>query len=77
MKSYHRRLTESSKILFGAYEEERQHALEDRSTFTSSELKELEVSFPDGGGRTNPDTYEIESLFEEKKVSIKDLPEIC
>jgi hypothetical protein len=42
-----------------SYESDRQHALEDRSKYTTAELVELDItSISDGGGRTNHESYE-------------------
>jgi hypothetical protein len=71
MKSYRKRLTNSSKILFSEFEEERRDALEDRSTMTVNELETLGVSFPQGGGRTYRNTYVIDSLFDEEERDIR------
>ena len=74
-KSYYKRLNNNSKILFNEFEYDRQKALEDRYPYLDR-LETLEVSFPQGGGRTNYRTYEIDSLFDKKKVDIRDKPEI-
>lgn len=76
MKSYNKRLNNSQKILFDEFEEDRRNALEDRTTLTSTELETLEVSFPQGGGRTNDDTYEIKSLFDNNTVDIRNIKSI-
>ena len=76
MKSYNKRLNNSQKMLFGEFEEERQEALEDRTTYTSKELEALGVSFPQGGGRTDRDTYIIESLFAEEERDIRKIKSI-
>ena len=73
---YNHKLTQSSIILFGSYESERQDALEDRSRHTEDELNILGISFPQGGGRTDNRTFEIESLFNKETVDIRDKKEI-
>lgn len=64
-----------------SYEYDRQHALEDRSTYTSEELAELDITSPaQGGGSTNQDSYELyqfpfpmdQSIKQRKKVDIRD-----
>jgi len=45
-----------------SYEEKRRKALKDKTKFTDDELDFLEVSFPCGGGRTNPKTYRIKQF---------------
>ncbi|MHA1290741.1 MAG: hypothetical protein ACTSPB_25435 [Candidatus Thorarchaeota archaeon] len=47
------------KWLRSQIESTRNLALEKRSNFTDDELDDLEVSFPYGGGRTDPDTFTI------------------
>jgi len=49
----------NQKWLRSQTESSRNEALEDRSAFTNEELEDFEVSFPDGGGRTNPDTFTV------------------
>ena len=64
------------------YEDDRKRALEDRSKFTSAELTTLDVAFPSGGGRTDPDNYEIKQqsfkpkgeIRTRKKFDMRDLP---
>jgi len=70
-KRYNARLTECQKILFQSFEEDRREALHDRILFRDDELGNLGVSFPQGGGKTNRDTYIIESLFKKEEVDIR------
>lgn len=49
------------KYLYGEWQRDRCDALEDRSKFDDDELTYLEVSFPDGGGRTKDSTFKIRS----------------
>jgi len=63
-------------------EELRREALRDRTVFTDDELEELEVSFPDGGGKTNPWTYLVQqypfpqnwNIRQPKWIDIRELP---
>ena len=61
------------------YEEKRRKALKDRTKFSEDELEYLEVSFPKGGGRTNPRTYKIKQFpfptsGRKKTIDIRTLP---
>jgi len=50
---------ENQKWLKMSYEEDRQKALLDREGYSTAELEDLEVSAPEGGGSTNPKTWQI------------------
>jgi len=56
----------------GDYENDRKTALRDRRLFTDDELEELDVSFPQGGGKTNPNFFiiEVEALSDSAPTSI-------
>lgn len=73
-RSYYKRLNNSSKILFSEFEYDRQKALEDRYPYLDR-LETLEVSFPQGGGKTNYRTYEIKTVFNEDTFDIRKLPD--
>jgi len=45
-----------------SFEEKRKKGLLDRDKLTSSERTKYEISGAQGGGRTNPDTYEIKQF---------------
>jgi len=50
---------DNQKWLKKSYEEDRQKALLDREGFSDEELEDLEVSVPQGGGSTDPNTWYI------------------
>lgn len=73
----------NERFLKESYLKDRRKALEDKTKYTDEELREREVTQPgQGGGRTNPDTYEIwqdpvvydPSIRSKKKIDIRDLP---
>ena len=67
------------KILKKSYLSDRQKALEDRDKYDDETLEDLDISFPDGGGRTNPDTFTIsqfpfpvdQSIRQKKSVDLR------
>jgi len=52
----------SQKYLKKSYSDDRAKALLDRSKYGDKDLENWEVEFPDGGGRLNPETYEIKQF---------------
>jgi len=49
----------NQKYLKKSYEEDRQKALLDREGYSAIELADLEISALQGGGATNPKTWQI------------------
>lgn len=68
------------------YEDDRNDALLDRTKFTDAELVELDVPFPKGAGRHNPDSFNIKQfpfptlskIRQKKVINVRDvLPKIA
>lgn len=66
---------DNGKYLWSPWQEDRNKALDDRTDFNDEELNHLEVAFPDGDRRHDPDTWTVESR-RGKKVDIRKKPEI-
>lgn len=75
------------KFIRKSYLEDRRRALKDKRDFTSEELdrRDLDVNQPgEGGGRTNPETYELwqhpwpldQSVRKRKKYDIRTNPKV-
>lgn len=73
-----------SQFLKKSYLEDRRKALKDKTKYTEEELdkRHLDIGVGEGGGRTNPNTYEIwqypgsmdASVRKKKKVDLRDSP---
>ena len=50
------------RFLKVSYEDDRSKALEDRTKYSTEELNEWEIVFPDGGGMTNPESFEMKQF---------------
>ena len=63
------------------YESDRIDAMLDRTKFTDDELEALEVEFPQGGGRTNPESFVIKQnpfptmakIRRKKNIDVRDV----